>query len=245
MLSWKSIRIVCIVLLLLPIVHLAYRVSRDAMAILDPSPAVWADELHAYATSDQVTTLPKSPVVVVGGRRVKLWPDLPDMLADQPVLMRGLGDAVIEDITYNYAALIGFYRPSAVVLMPGHSEFHIRDSKSAEELVAAIQELEALDASHGITRHFYVFTPLKTVLYPRNNTEIEKTGRLLSEWAAQNERVTVLDANPLLSDSTGKPKARYFLSDGVNLNDVGYLRLALLLQVEMTAINGPALEAGD
>lgn len=244
MLSWKSIRIVCIVLLLLPIVHLAYVVSRDAMAIMDPSPAVWADELHAYAKGDNVSTLPKNPVVVVGGRRVKLWSDLPDMLADQPVLMRGLGDAIIEDITYNYAALIGFYRPSAVVLMPGHSEFHIRGNKSAGELVTAIQELEALDASHGITRHFYVFTPLKTVLYPRDYAEIETASRLLSEWAADNDRVTVLDANPLLADSTGTPKAGYFLSDGVNLNDVGYLRLALLLQVEMAANKEPAPETG-
>ena len=244
MLSWKSIRIVCIVLLLLPIVHLAYLVSRDAMAILDPSPTVWTDELHAYANNDNVSHLPESPVVVVGGRRVKLWSDLPDMLADHPVLMRGLGDAIIEDITYHYTALIGFYRPSAVVVMPGHSEFHIRDSKSAEQLVTAIQELEALDASHGITRHFYVFTPLKTVLYPGDNTEIETASRLLMEWATQNERVTVLDGNPLLADSTGKPKAGYFLSDGVNLNDAGYLRLAMLLQVQMAANNEPAPETG-
>src|SRR5210317_614486 len=106
MFSWKTTRIVCIVLLLLPIVHLAYLVSRDALAILDPSPNVWDKELQAYARDDRTSTLPKNPIVVVGGRRVTLWTELPDVLADKPVLMRGLGDAIVEDITYNYTALI-------------------------------------------------------------------------------------------------------------------------------------------
>ena len=235
MLSWKTTRIVCIVLLLLPVVHLAYLVSRDALAILDPSPNVWDRELQAYAREDRANTLPKNPIVVVGGRRVTLWTDLPDSLGDKPVLMRGLGDAIVEDITYNYTALIGYYQPSAVVLLPANSEFHIRDNKSPEALVAAIQELEKEDARHGITRQFYVFTPLKTPMFPRDDPIVDETTRLLHAWAAKNQRVTILDGNALLRNSSGRPKADYYLSDGVNLNDAGYLRLTMLLQSAIAA----------
>jgi len=233
MLSWKTTRIICTVLLLMPIVHLAYLVSREALATLDPSPDVWAKELSAYARSDKLGELPAGPVVVVGGRRVKLWQQLDDVL-DEPVLMRGLGDAIVEDITYNYNALIGFYQPSAVVVLPGNSEFHIRDNKSAEELLAAIEKLESVDAARESAGRFLVFTPIKTPLYSRDYEEIDRAYRLLSAWAKSKSRVQVIDSNPMLTDDEGRPRARYFLSDGVNLNELGYLRLALLLQGAMS-----------
>ena len=67
-----------------------------------------------------------------------------------------------------------------------------------EELVAAIRELAALDASHGVTQHFYIYTPLKTPLHPKDHEIIDETTRLLDNWAATEERVSILNANPNL-----------------------------------------------
>jgi hypothetical protein len=230
MYSWKTIRAVCTVLLLVPLVHLAWLKSGEVRAVLDPSPEVWAPELAAYDLADQAGLLPESPIVVVGGRRVKLWRHLEALLAPAPVLMRGLGDATVNDITHHYARLIGYYRPDTVVLLPGNSEFHIRDAKTAEELAEAIRELEAVDAHHGVTRRFYVFTPLRTPLHPGDDRRIKKVTRLLMAWAAPLPRVTVLDANPLLEGTDGRPDPDFFRIDGVNLNEHGYLRLSLLLR---------------
>jgi len=235
MYSWKAIRIACTVLLLLPIVHVVYLVSRDTMETLDASPDAWVRELNAYATIDAGNHLPTDPIVVVGGHRVRLWHGLEDLLAPRPVLMRGLGDAIVEDITFNHSRLVGFYRPDTVVLLPGNSEFHIRDNKSPEGLVAAIAQLVALDGSYEITRRFYIFTPLKTPLYPKDNHKIEQTTRLLKAWADTDERVTILDANPLLSAADGEPQPGFYRSDGVNLNERGYLRLSLLLRTQIEA----------
>ena len=245
MLSWKTTRIICTVLLLLPVVHLAYLVSREALATLDPSPDVWSKELSAYARADQAGELPREPIVVVGGRRVKLWRGLDEIL-DEPVLMRGLGDAIVEDIIYNYNALIGFYHPGAVVLLPGNSEFHIRDNKSAEDLLAAIKKLEAVDAARADPGRLYVFTPLKTPVYRHDYKEIDRASELLQDWARSNSRVQVLDGNRILTDGKGRPRARYFLSDGINLNEHGYLRLAVLLQSALAAeAPYPSMDTAD
>jgi hypothetical protein len=233
MYSWKAIRIACSLLLLLPIVHLAWLMSRDTMETLNTSPDAWAREVATYAAADTRMQLPQSPIVVVGGQRVKLWPNLADQLAPRSVLMRGLGEAIVEDITFNYSQLIGFYQPDTVVLLPGNAEFHIRDNKSPAQLVAAIRELVALDASYGITRRFYVFAPLKTLLYPQDNQTIDQTIQLLQAWAETAERVVVLDANPLLAGTDGMPRGIYFRGDGVNLNEHGYLRLSVLLQTQV------------
>ena len=210
MYSWKAIRIACFVLLLLPIVHVTWLMSRDTLDTLNNSPDTWAREVATYAAADAGMQLPPSPLVVVGGQRVKLWPNLADQLAPRPVLMRGLGNAIVEDITFNYTQLIGFYQPDTVVLLPGNSEFHIRDNKSAEQLADAIRKLVELDASYGITRRFYVFAPLKTPLHPQDNLTIDETIKLLKAWAATEKRVVILDANPLLSGPDRMPREIYF-----------------------------------
>jgi len=237
MISWKLLRAVCMVLLLLPIVHLAFLMSRDTREAMDDSPEAWAREVRLYEEADANGALPKKPVVVVGGRRVKLWPDLPDMLAPRPVLMRGLGSAIVEDVTFNYMALIGHYQPDTVVLLPGDSEFHMRDDKSGPELLAAVREFAALDASYGVTRKLYVFAPVKTLLHPEDHATIDEATRLLVDWAATEGRVEVLDSNRLFAGPDGRPREVYFRGDGVNLNEHGYLRLSFLLL--------DALEADD
>lgn len=229
MIPWNALRAVCTLLLLLPIVHLAFLMTRETREALNHSPDAWSREVEQYIEADTRTALPEHPVVVVGGRRVKLWPGLPDLLAPRPVLMRGIGDAIVEDITFNYSRLIGHYQPAAVVLLPDNSEFHMRDNKSGPELLAAIRELTELDAAHKTTRRFYVFTPVKTVLRPGDHPAIDDATRLLREWAAGDERIVLLDINRLLAGPGGQPKQAYFRGDGVNLNEHGYLRLSLLL----------------
>ena len=233
MYSWKNIRTACAILLLVPIVHLAYLMSREALAALDASPEVWSPELDGYIQADRGIELPTAPVVIVGGQRVKLWHGLEDLLAPRTVLVRGLGDATVTDIIYHYERLIGYYQPQSIVLLPGNSEFHIRDHKSAEELAGAIRELAELDAAHDLTRHLYVFAPLKTPLYPQDNAKIDKTTQLLKAWAETDKRVVIIDANELLSGKNGGAKADFYRSDGVNLNEEGYLRLSFLLLKQM------------
>jgi len=230
MYSWRTIRVVCFVLLLLPIVHLAHLVSTSTLATLNPSAEAWAPEVEAYVAQDTQSALPQAPIVVIGGKRVKLWHDLARDLAPRPVLMRGLGDAIVEDLIFYYQRLVVFYQPSAVVLVPGNSEFFIRDSKSADELVSAILEMVALDAYHAPTRPFYIFAPLKTPLRPQDYPVIEAVTSRLAIMAGSNSKIVLLDGNDRLTDATGTPQARYFRSDGTALNEHGYLRLTELLR---------------
>lgn len=232
--SWHTIRAFCYFLLLLPIVHFAVLASRSTMATLNASPETWADEMQGYIAADARSSLPQHPIVVVGGQRVKLWRGLEDEL-DQPVLMRPLGDAIVEDITHHYERLIGFYQPDTVVLLPSNSEFFIRDAKSAEELTAQIAALIARDASLNATRRIVLMSPLKTLLRPQDHPVIEETTRRLAKLARKNPRLTLIDGNALLCDNAGRPRSQFFRSDGINLNEHGYLRLTLQLQQVLEA----------
>jgi len=233
MYSWKTIRTVAAVLLLMPLVHLVFLISREALAALDASPKVWNAEMEAYAETDRLAERPTDPIVIVGGRRVVLWPAVEDLLAPKPVLMRGLGDATVEDIIFHYQRLIAFYQPQTVVLLPSNSEFHIRGIKSADELVASIQTLVELDQSVRKAGLFYIFAPLNTPLHRADEPKVKATTQALRAWAKSKNKVRILDANVLLSDGDGAAKANYFRADGVNLNELGYMRLSMLLLHQM------------
>jgi len=236
--SWKAVRNVCLALLLIPIGHFGWLVARDTLQTLQDSPTAWVAEMEAYTRADQRAVLPDAPVLVVGGRRVTLWRGLPELLAPQPVLMRGLGSAIVEDIDYYYDRLIGFYRPETVVLLPGNSEFHLRDHKDAPALVAAIQALEAKDARSRENGRFIVFAPVKSPFYPQDYATIDRATALLQVWASERPRVTVLNPNPLLQDVAGKPSGRNFRPGGMHLNDQGYARLGLLLEDALAEFGG-------
>lgn len=231
--SWRTTRTVCILLLLLPLIHVAYLMSRDTLALLDASPQTWQRELDRYIEGDTTTQLPEHPVVVIGGQRVTLWKGLEQALAPTPVLMRGLGDAIIEDLGYHYPRLVAFYRPGSVVLLPGNSEFLIRDNKSATDLANAIAALLQIDAAQGFEQRFVIVSPLKTPGPGAHNAIIDEAIPLLEDIASQQSRVTLLEANTLLAGSDGEPDPGLFRGDGIHLNERGYLRLTLQLKYHL------------
>lgn len=237
--EWRSIRTFFTVLLLLPLLHVGWRLSHEFRDYLDPSPTTWAAEMQAIVSADQYLTLPRDPVLVVGGRRVALWQDLPRLLEPHPTLLRGLGDATIEDVTHYYPRLIGHYRPSVLVLMPSYADLHLRDAKRADDLVAAVRDLVALNARHLAGARSYIFTPLKTPLHPADDERIDAMAQALRTWAREQADVRILDANALLTQADGRPNPAFYAGDGINLNTDGYLRCGMLLREALQQLPAP------
>ncbi len=160
MFKWKTLRTFAVLLIALPVIQLVYSLSTGLAQYVDPSPEAWAEELERIIEADTKLSLPEKPILVVGGQRVRLWRDLNEALAPQPTLLRPLGDATIDDLTFHYDRLIGHYRPDTLVIVPGYSDLHLRDSKSPEAFLNAVSELLALDTEYGYTRMRILMTPI-------------------------------------------------------------------------------------
>lgn len=235
MLSWPLIRNTCLALLLLPIAHFAWVVGSEHGKRQTPGPQVWQEDVDAYTREAQNRPLPEQALLVTGGRQARLWTGLDSLLAPRPVLMRGLGDAIVDDLIHHHSALIGYYRPASLVLLVDHNEFRHRDDKTPEELLLAIQQLIATDRSYDVTRHHYLIGPIKAPFYPEDHERIEQTNALLAEWAARDREVTYLDPGPVLENAQGQPDGSYYRPGGQHLNRQGYLRLGVLLRAAVEA----------
>jgi hypothetical protein len=233
MYEWSVLRAVAGVLLCLPLLHFALIATRDISAYFDPSPTVWADDISRYNELDLKRELPERPVLVVGGQRVRLWKDLPARLRGHNTLMRPLGDATLEDLTFHYDRLIGYYQPEVLVVFPGYADLHLRDEKSPEDFERAIRELLALDTSYDGASHRFVITPLQMPLHPEDHERVDAMAAVAERLQDELEDLTVIDPNPLLSDIGGRPDPSFYRGDGINLNAEGYARVTLLLQTAM------------
>ncbi|MFT7288528.1 MAG: lysophospholipase L1-like esterase [Halieaceae bacterium] len=233
MYEWRTLRSLAMLLLCLPLLHLAFIISTDLNNYLDPSPEVWAKHMAALVQADMRIELPERPILVVGGQRVGLWQDLPAMLLPRKTLLRSLGDATIEDLSYYFDRLVGHYRPDIIVLFPGYADLHLRDDKTAADFAVALEEFLAHDAVYKATSWRYVLTPLAMPLHPDDDVRIVAMANSARELAARVGKVTVIDANPALAGLNGRPNPAYFRSDGVNLNAAGYTRVSLLLQAKL------------
>ncbi len=235
MYQWTTLRTVAGLLLCLPIIHFTFLLSRDLTRYFDPSPMVWNKEIAELARSDLDAKIPKDPIVVIGGHRVRLWKNLPASLLPRETLLRPLGDATLEDLTYHYDRLAAFYRPDILVVFPGYADLHLRDEKSPEDFEASTRALLNLNEEYGASSWRYVIAPVQMPLHPDDNARIRRIGEVLSTMAADIPDLTIINPNPTLKGLDGLPNPEYYRGDGVNLSPAGYARISLLLATEIKA----------
>ncbi|WP_439107103.1 hypothetical protein [Congregibacter sp.] len=196
---------------------------------------VWNKEIAELARSDLDAKIPKDPIVVIGGHRVRLWKNLPASLLPRETLLRPLGDATLEDLTYHYDRLAAFYRPDILVVFPGYADLHLRDEKSPEDFEASTRALLNLNEEYGASSWRYVIAPVQMPLHPDDNARIRRIGEVLSTMAADIPDLTIINPNPTLKGLDGLPNPEYYRGDGVNLSPAGYARISLLLATEIKA----------
>lgn len=222
MYNWGTLKTLSTVLLCLPLLHLAYLSWQTVTAYVDPSPEAWKADMQAIIELDQRSRLPSDPILITGGQSVRLWKDLPETIGSSPTLMRPLGDATLDDLSFYYDRLIGYYRPSVLVVMPSYSDLYLRDNKTAEEMAAALTELMALNASLGVTSRRYIIVPVKTLLHSAASDVIEAIAEAAITVSRAVPNTAVIDPNPMLATTNGEPNPDYFRVDGVYLNEEGY-----------------------
>ena len=229
MFNWRITTKLTIALLCLPLLHLAYIWWEAVADYVQVSPDVWADDMQAIIKLDQRSRLPAAPILITGGRSVRLWKDLPASISSKEILRRPLGDATLDDIIYHYDRLIGYYRPSVLVIMPSYSDLYLRDNKTAVEMATALDELLSRNVEMGATVQRYVVVPVKTLLHRTASDRIAKITEAAVAVGRATPNTAIIDPNPLLAGPDGAPNPEYFGFDGIYLNEAGYAIITAML----------------
>lgn len=233
MYSWTRLRRILVVVLLLPVAHFMITVGGDLRAVLTPKPTVWEDEVRGVELRSKPDPAGGPPLVIIGGRQAKLWSGLDNTFFPMAVLNNGIGSATIDDVLYYFDRLVTPYQPQAVLMVPGPSDFIMRDNKSPEDFMLMLKGLSNHVIRLDGKPHFYVATLNKWPRFPGYWGVVDTVNLQLEIWADEQPRVTLLDARLLFEERGGLPVGQMFSADGVNLNDWGYIRMSLLLRQQI------------
>ena len=235
MYPWARLRRILVVVLLLPVAHFVIVVGADISDILNPAPTVWESEVSDIELRRDLAAAEGPSLVIIGGRKAKLWRGLDDSYFPMVVLNNGIGSATIDDVLYYFDRLVRPYQPRAVMMVPGPSDFIMRDNKSADDFMLMLKGLSNHVSGLDGKPHFYVVTLNKWPRFPAYWATVDTVNHLLEKWVDQQSGVTLIDARPLFEQDDGLPVRQMFRTDGINLNDWGYMRLSLLLGQQIDA----------
>jgi hypothetical protein len=221
------------VVLLLPVAHFVIIISGDLRNVLNPAPTVWESEVSSIELRSKPDPAEGPPLVIIGGRQAKLWQGLEDTFFPMVVLNNGIGSANIDDVLYYFDRLVRPYQPQAVLMVPGPSEFIVRDDKSPDDFMLMLKGLSNYVIHLDGEPQFYVVTLNKWPRFPGSWGTVDTVNNLLETWTDQQARVTLIDTRPLFEQRGGLPVLPMFRSDGINLNRMGYMRMSQLLRQQI------------
>jgi lysophospholipase L1-like esterase len=184
--------------------------------------ARWEPEIAAIEKRLKESPPKKGGVVFAGSSTIRLW-DLHKSFPDWKPVNCGFGGSLIVDSTHFASRLILPLEPRAVVFYAGDNDVYggrtpdqIRDDYRA--FVKTVQD--KLPAC----KIYYL--PIKPSIARWDKYEIQtKANALVKEDVAKNDKLGYIDIVTVLLGPDGKPRAEYFVKDGLHLSEKGYEKL--------------------
>lgn len=183
-----------------------------------PNPARFVDEITAFAQQDPE----KGGIVFTGSSSIRLWPRLKEQFAGLPVVNRGFGGSVANDLIVFFETIVTRHEPKLVVTYTGGND--LNEKLSVEESLADYTKfLTLVHERFPATR--VIVTSVK--IAPQRALQIPSVHALnqqLDAWCAGKDWVRFVDCTTSLADPTGQPIARYFVDDRLHLSPEGYAK---------------------
>jgi lysophospholipase L1-like esterase len=167
------------------------------------------------------------PPVFYGSSSIRLWDTLAEDF-DPAVLNLGFGGSTLEACNYFFARLVPPVHPRSLLLYAGDND--LGDGQSVERVLGIFRNLavKVEDALGPIPFGFVSVKP-SPARYPILDRIRSLNDLVRSEIEARPSGFYV-DVFPAMLDELGKPRAEFFLADGLHLNRTGYRLWGSLLQ---------------
>jgi lysophospholipase L1-like esterase len=183
-------------------------------------PLYW-DDVQTIKRYDEMYEPPYQPILFIGSSSIRKWNDLERTFADYVVLNRGIGGAVVNDITYYLNDLVFAYHPRQIVIYVGENDLPDENSTADSVLNRTKRLIEGIRAKLPETSILYISmkpSPSRQKYQPK---AIEANG-LIREYLKADENITFIDIFSLMLTPEGKLRPDLFVGDMLHMNGEGY-----------------------
>jgi lysophospholipase L1-like esterase len=195
-----------------------------------PKPERFAKEIAKFKAQDKTKAPRKGGIVFTGSSSVRLW-DVKKAFPDLPVLNRGFGGSIANDLTV-YADQVALrYEPKILVVYTGSNDIN---AKLSPEVVLA-DYTKFLKLVHRESPKTVIIVNSVKISRSRlkQMPDVERVNDLLEAWCAERDWTRWVNSHEYLKDAKGQPRDEFFVKDLLHLNEKGYAK--------WNAIIGPVL----
>ncbi len=187
--------------------------------VADPDPNRFQDQISAFLQWDLKNSYPSDAILFIGSSSIRLWPTFKDF-PDNPVINRGFGGSHISDVIFFYDHLVLKYQPLVIVFYAGDND--IAAGKSVEQVYE--DYLKFLGKILTDLPHIkIIYIPIKpSISRWRFWPQMKEVNTLIDQLHQKDENLHYIDTATPMLDSSGNPKGRLFIEDGLHLNEAGY-----------------------
>ncbi len=202
-----------------------------------PNPERHAKEITAFAEQPAE----KGGIVFTGSSSIRLWKTLKQDFPGLPVLNRGFGGSVANDLIVHFDTVVARHEPKIVVVYTGSND--INGKLTVPEALADYTQF--LDMVHErLPKARIIITSIKIgEKRLAQIPQVHAANKGLQEWAKNKPWVRYVDCTSYLADEKGHPIRKYYVKDLLHLSPKGYAEwtkiMLPILQEEWAKVSKP------
>lgn len=189
--------------------------------------AAISQEKHRFETDvqtikkyDKIYNPAPNPILFIGSSSIRKWDNLQIAFGNYNVLNRGIGGAVIDDITYYLEDLMFVYQPRQIVIYVGENDIPVENETPEIILKKTVSLFRAIRTK--LPEIPIVYISLKpSPVRDKYKEKCIATNKLIRSFIENEKNTSFVDVfTPMLRDEKSRPEL--FLSDMLHMKPEGY-----------------------
>jgi lysophospholipase L1-like esterase len=178
------------------------------------------DDVQTIKKYDKLFVPQPHPIVFVGSSTIRKWAGLQVAFGKYNVINRGVGDTVIDDITYYLDDLVFAYNPRQIVLYVGENDL-VAERETADTILnKTIVLYRAIRAKLPDVSIVYIgFKPSPS--RDKYRDKCVKANQLIKDFLKSEKNTAFVDIFSLMLKD-GKSRPELFLGDMLHMKPEGY-----------------------
>lgn len=181
----------------------------------------WAREMAAIDARFEAGVAPGA-TAFIGSSSIARWHHLARDFPSHRILRHGLNGARIGDIVSRFERLAGRFEPALLVVFAGSNDLVPGRPGTPSDVADGVKAL--LRASAAL-RSMPTLLWIEITPTPRRSavlTDVLEANRRVNQLAVDHPKLLVVEAARQFLDAAGQPDKRFFVDDGLHLNEAGY-----------------------
>jgi lysophospholipase L1-like esterase len=187
-----------------------------------PKPERFAKEIAKFDQEESENPPARGGIVFTGSSSVRFW-KVQEAFPDLPVLNRGFGGSVANDLIVYADKVVIRYQPKVLVVYTGSNDVHAKLTPQ-EAFADYTKFLGMVHEKLPQTRVIMCSVKVAPVRAAEMGV-VQELNRLLEPWTKDKPWITWVESTKYLLGDDGKPNDALFRStDHLHLNDQGYAK---------------------